>query len=177
MYTLQEIYASNKTSKIGWGDKGHFHSYINEYYAPHFESHRSKVKRVLEIGVKGGHSLNMWKQYFYNAHIVGVDNRKWDFICPTCEIIIGDASDENTFTNLENFDIIIDDGSHLIDQQINSFNILWNKLNFDGIYVIEDIMDIDKTKGQLLELHKSAKIFDFRDKLGRYDDVIVEYRK
>ena len=50
-------------------------------------------------------------------------------------------------------------------------------LNSGGIYVIEDITNIDETKDKLLALHKSAKIYDFRDKLGRYDDVIVEYRK
>lgn len=177
MDTLQQIYQRNKTTKVGWGDKGHYHSYINDYYAINFDSHRSKADRVLEIGVKGGHSLNMWKQYFFNAHIVGVDNIKRNTICPTCEVIVGDATDKNTFTNQKKFDIIIDDGSHLIEQQIKSFQILWDMLNSGGIYVIEDITNIDETKDKLLALHKSAKIYDFRDKLGRYDDVIVEYRK
>ena len=177
MYTLQQIYSRNKTTKIGWGDKGQFHSYIDGYYAPQFETHRLKAKRILEIGIKAGHSLNMWKEYFPNAHVVGVDNTKRNTICPSCEVIIGDATDKKTFTNQKNFDIIIDDGSHLIEQQIQSFNILWDKLNSGGLYIIEDIMDIDKTRDQLLELHESATIYDFRDKLNRYDDVIVEYRK
>lgn len=177
MKSLSEIYNLNKTRKIGWGDKGNVHSYIDHYYSKAFEEFRSTATTVLEIGVKGGHSLNMWKQYFERAHIIGVDNINRDTICPTCEVIIGDATIPETFTNVPKLDIIIDDGSHLIEHQLASFNILWDKLKPGGLYVIEDVADLDSTKQQLLDLHQSAEVFDFRDKLGRYDDVIVQYRK
>ena len=36
------------------------------------------------------------------------------------------------------FDIIIDDGSHLNDDVIKTFNILFPLLRQDGIYVVED---------------------------------------
>jgi len=177
MKSLKEIYNNNKTSKVGWGDKGNVHSYIDHYYSSAFESYRKSAKYVLEIGVKGGHSLNMWKQYFENAHIIGVDNQVRNTICPTCEVIIGDATLKETFTNVPKLDIIIDDGSHMIEHQLKSFEILWDKLKPGGLYVIEDVADLDNTRGQLMDLHESAEVFDFRNKLNRYDDVIVQYRK
>ena len=174
--TLDVIYGRNKTPKIGWGDKGTFHSYI-PYYAATFEEYRATAKNVLEIGVKGGHSLNMWKQYFTNAHVIGIDINKRETVCPTCEVIWGDATKKETFTSVPKLDIIIDDGSHDIEHQVKSFEILWPKLKKGGVYIIEDIQDIDATRDRLLALHESAVVHDFRKELDRYDDVVVEYRK
>jgi len=68
---------------------------------------------------------------------------------------IGDASDLVFLDKLKDkygaFDVIIDDGSHLIDQQQISFNYLFNILSDKGIYVIEDLhtsyYDNSKHKG------------------------------
>ena len=37
------------------------------------------------------------------------------------------------------FDVIIDDGSHLVDHIIGSFEILWPKVKSKGFYCIEDL--------------------------------------
>ena len=54
-----------------------------------------------------------------------------------------DTQSKKTISNLsshinEEFDIIIDDGSHNIKDQIITLNILFKRLKKDGIYVIED---------------------------------------
>lgn len=59
------------------------------------------------------------------------------------ETEIGDASDYMFLNKIKNkygqFDIIIDDGSHLIDHQKKSFQYLFDILSETGIYVIEDL--------------------------------------
>ena len=67
-------------------------SYVHGYtrlYETHFASRRPTVRRLLEIGVgginswhgyettEGGQSLRMWRDYFPNAEIVGIDNQSF----------------------------------------------------------------------------------------------------
>jgi hypothetical protein len=177
MNTLKEIYHryKNETSK-GGGDKGTVHSYIDHYYEETFQNFRFKKIRILEIGIDSGLSLKLWKDYFTDAEIIGVDIRIPD-IDTGCKMVCGDATQKETFDGLGTFDIIIDDGSHLFKHQIKTFNILFPLLNSGGIYIIEDIVKIDQCKTDFESLHETAKIFDFRSIKNRSDDVIVQYTK
>jgi len=47
-----------------------------EVYTHHFEARRKEIKSVLEIGVQYGGSLKMWRDYFPNAQITGLDINK-----------------------------------------------------------------------------------------------------
>lgn len=175
MHSLQEIY-SKDTAPDGFGDKGTAHSYI-DYYADALESYRNTSNTVIEIGVCYGHSLRMWREYFTQATIVGVDIKDNSVNCPGCEIKIADATKISTFSAYNNIDVVIDDGSHMIEHQLATFSILWPKLNPGGIYIIEDVRDLNSTRSQLLALHPNVKIHDFRSVKNRYDDVIVEIKK
>lgn len=177
MKTLKEIYSSyNTESPVDGGDKGTVHSYIEHYYESAFVDYRFTAKRILEIGINNGHSLMMWKEYFPNAEVIGVDI-KLPEVNTGCQMICGDATDPNTFLNLDNFDVIIDDGSHMFKHQIKSFEILFPKLVSGGIYIIEDIRKIDESKSSFEKLHPSCKIFDFRNLKNRSDDVIIQFIK
>jgi hypothetical protein len=127
MRTLNEIYTKYQSPE-GHGDKGTAHTYINEYEKL-LDGYREN-STVLEIGICQGESLKMWDEYFINSEVYGIDitdqyikglikENKYN-------IIIGNACSEEIIKQLNHltFDIIIDDGSHLIDDQINSFNIL-----------------------------------------------------
>ena len=178
MSTLNEIY--NKYSlPEGSGDKGTAHSYIDNYYNYRFEKIRFKKLNVLEIGVSTGLSLEMWCEYFPNSNIIGVEMEKINYQ-PTNKritIIYGDATDAKTFNKIENLDIIIDDGSHIFTDQIISFAILFHRLNQRGIYIIEDVRDIDSVGKIFKRLNEKTKIFDFRKLKNRNDDVIIEITK
>jgi trans-aconitate methyltransferase len=173
--TLAEIYSKFK-GPGGSGDKGTIHTYI-DYYQSLFNPLRHKPIKLLEIGIHTGHSLALWKTYFDKAEITGIDIRK-DRINKSlvrgCKVIISDATIQN---NLGPFDIIIDDGSHRIEDQIKTFNIFFEKLNTNGLYIIEDIQDIDKNKDLLTSLHYSATVVDLRKENARYDNVLVVYKK
>lgn len=111
-----------------------------EIYEDHLKGWKNKA-RMLEIGVQFGGSLKIWREYFGELDLVGVD------ILPECKkyetsgtkIIIGDQSDKSFLESLGSFDIVIDDGGHTMIQQQNSFDVLFNNLSSGGIYIIEDV--------------------------------------
>ncbi len=120
------------------------HNYL-VYYWMHFRDIRTHVKKVLEIGVQTDRCLKMWEEFFPNATIYGVD------IEPSCKafdggrrrMLIGNQGSREFCRELVSetggqFDIIIDDGSHKVEHQLNTFNWLFPELNQHGIYVIED---------------------------------------
>lgn len=115
-------------------------------YDRHFSRYVNRPLNVLEIGCLHGGSLQMWKRYFGpHANIVAID------INPDAKaheedqisVRIGDQSDERFLLKLVEefgpFDIVIDDGSHICEHQIKSFNILYPYVKDDGIYVVEDL--------------------------------------
>jgi predicted O-methyltransferase YrrM len=165
-------------------DKGTVHSYT-EYYESLFSSLRDKPIRLLEIGVQGGISLLLWKEYFLKGDITGIDidysrvQRK--VIEATSHdnpirLIQSDATLPNVTNHLSGkYDIIIDDGSHSFSHQIASFLILKDFLNTDGLYIIEDVQT--ELEAQYLnKLIPSSEIVDLRKIKNRYDDLLVVYK-
>ena len=129
-------------------DKGNIHhscdgvSYIQAYHEA-FNPIRFNVRRVLEIGVYNGASIRMWCDYFPNAEVWGLDiNPKTEQnIHSRAHIVIGDQSnisDLHELTACRTYDIIIDDGSHLVDHIIASHEILWPAVEAGGYYIVED---------------------------------------
>ena len=171
--SLLEISKKYKT------DKESIHNYISKYYIKSFEPYKKTANLLLEIGVDEGQSLEMWNEYFDKAKIVGVDVADRGYIATSTniEFRLGKAQKEDTFKNLHNIDIIVDDGSHKLNHQIKTFDILFPKLNDHGVYIIEDIKDIENNINKFKNLTKNVKVYDFRKLTGRKDSVIVEIRK
>ena len=124
-----------------------------DIYEQHFERFRGTSPTVLEIGVRGGGSVEMWSEYFGpGARIVGLD------IDPECrehqrdgiEIFIGSQSDpaaiEAVFASYPNIDIVIDDGSHIMKDMIATFEMVYPRMNPDGVYLLEDTYTCYKPK-------------------------------
>lgn len=117
-----------------------------EIYNHHFSRYRGKPVNILEIGVFHGGSIQLWKDYFGpQARIYGVD------IDPRCKqfeeenvrILIGDQGDREFLRRVTREiprpDILIDDGGHLMHQQIATFEELYAFVVDDGIYLCEDL--------------------------------------
>jgi 23S rRNA U2552 (ribose-2'-O)-methylase RlmE/FtsJ len=125
---------------------------INKYqhyfdvYDRHFSKYKGQEITIVEIGVFQGGSLQMWRSYFGpKAKIWGIDI---DTRCKLLEeentnIIIGSQEDENFLESIYDItgpiDILIDDGGHTQKQQITTFNILFDKIKDDGVYLCEDV--------------------------------------
>ena len=152
MQTLKEIGKKYPTSKNRTG--------FIPIYEHFFDSLREKEINILEIGVENGYSLKLWREYFINAKICGIDIDKKDFSIDNVEIFCGDQSDHNFLSKVVEkygkFDIIIDDGSHLSKHIISSFNYLFDHLNEDGLYIIEDLQTsyMPRYGGSRLNLNK-----------------------
>ena len=123
------------------------HGYT-KVYEKYFESLREKKLQILEIGIADGKSLLTWSDYFKNSTIIGIDIHKIDLKEKNLDrknikVHQGSQSDENFINEITsiygNFDIIIDDGSHLKKDVIKSFHLLFPHLNNDGLYVVEDM--------------------------------------
>lgn len=176
MTTLQEVSLqyNNMTDK----DTGH--SYITYAYSDLFSKFQNKALKVLEIGVYSGGSLLIWKDFFCNATIYGIDidvSRCHHIDDDRIKIIEANAYDMNFVSSLpDNFDIIIDDGPHTLDSMIFSVENYTEKLHDSGILVVEDIQDISwietlisHTKPQLRDC---IKTIDLRNIKNRYDDLL-----
>lgn len=119
------------------------HDYCRKYekYLP-FK--RDEELKILEIGVLNGESLRMWKDYFFNSNIVGIDiNRKCkQYEEPRISVEIGSQTDGDFLSTLsqkyEYFDLIVDDGSHFNSDVIFSFEHLFGVLKSGGVYAVED---------------------------------------
>jgi hypothetical protein len=123
-----------------------------DFYHRIFKKRRLEQVSLLEIGVADGASLRMWRDYFPNANIVGLD-----IISPSTQIlklqaqnkisyIQGDQSDDAvlaktiSITGNAGFDVIIDDASHVGQLAKASFGYLFNNgLKPGGLYFIEDL--------------------------------------
>ena len=180
MKQLQEVYEKYSTTVCG-GDKGTFHSYI-EIYQRYME--KTQDISLLEIGVQFGHSIAMWNEYFINSDIYGLDIDISLVKFPGLRNIFEcDATKIDSIPNQIKetmFDYIIDDGSHRVEDQIKSFNILYPQLKNGGIYFIEDI-DSDQSllriMNHLRKMNIPCIIEDVRLNKGRFDDLMIIVNK
>jgi hypothetical protein len=120
-------------------DKATAHNYLN-FYQQILEGFNPVD--ILEIGVLNGASLRMWKLFYPDARVCGIDTND-PIKVEGCEVIQADATDvfylETLFAG-RMFSLIIDDGSHFTKDQQIAFHFLFNnKLSSDGFYIMEDI--------------------------------------
>lgn len=190
---LVEILSTNeKILSIGdiVSDKNTSHSYIDYFYENEFSKYKNKSISFLEIGINNGSCFEMWRNYFTKAKkIVGVDIRE-DFVLPVFKYLDGvtyyfcDAYNESFVKTLPKFDIIIDDGSHLLDHQIRFIELYLDHLNSGGVMVVEDIAveNYSNAKDKLISLVEeiegiSYEWLDFRKIKNRDDDILMVIRK
>lgn len=167
---------------------------LNHQYTPFYHSlfkdKRDKVKKVLEIGIGDiqimqyegyitGASVFMWRDYFPNAEIYACDIKKSQIFqedrIHTFEV---DQSQSNQLFWLidqigRDFDLIIDDGSHITDHQIISARALIPFVKKGGVYIIEDVTQPDKVISMLPEY--KCEVITFNQKAP--DDRLIVIRK
>jgi hypothetical protein len=154
MKTLQEI-----INKFG-SDKNL--SGYTPTYTELFEPIRDNQMNLLEIGIgtiirgaqssmsntqiqnyKPGASLRAWKEYFSYSFIYGGDIQEdTQFTEDRIQTFLFDSTNkEECDTTLKDmqFDIIIDDGWHKWEAQLNTITNLFARVKVGGYYVIEDI--------------------------------------
>jgi hypothetical protein len=114
-----------------------------DVYEKFFKQRKDDKLTILELGVKTCSSIKVWKEYFPQAKIVGIDIDD-SGICIDNFVFEHGSQDNEEFINTViskhgPFDIVIDDASHVNTLSIASFNLLRNSINHKGLYIIEDL--------------------------------------
>lgn len=161
MSLLETLFTKYGTDKGIWG--------YTPYYEEAMEARRFDVKNVLEIGICGyrdipnnvvGASLFVWRDYFPNAEIYGVDNDGRFIFNDQQRIHTAqcDAYDQvELFKVIQNwgvqFDMIVDDAVHDPLPQAHLLNVLGPWLVPGGRYFVEEACPY-KVDGDILEYYK-----------------------
>jgi len=131
-----------------------------------FDHRKKQPIKLLEIGIgtmipnahssmvgyagknyKPGGSLRAWRDYFIRGDIHGVDVQADTQFSdePRITTHLCDSTSKNAVAefmknlNGMKFDIIVDDGSHIVSNQIKTLANFYPYLNDNGLYIIEDI--------------------------------------
>ena len=140
--TLREIFQAHQ-GKVS--DK--WSSYLDEYERLFCRLIDSPIS-LLEIGVQNGGSMEIWGKYFPNAEsLTGCDInekcRNLTFEDPRIAVIVGDANTDSIQSEIikrsQQFDIIIDDGSHRSGDIVKSFSRYFSTLKKGGLFLAEDL--------------------------------------
>lgn len=190
LITLFESYHVDKMNPNGY----------HHLYVELLEPIKNRVTNVLEVGIgttdpalvsnmnfavktgyQTGNSLRVWKEFFTNANVYGIDidvnaifqeDRITTFACDS-----RDVPKMQSILNSVNkrFDLIVDDGLHTLEGNLGTLESTLPYLADDGIYIMEDVnqhndMYIDEllsnkkfkaiTEGYNLEIHKDFT-FDY----------------
>jgi hypothetical protein len=123
----------------------HFHYLRN--YEENFSERVDKEITLLELGVKSGGSLLLWRDYFPKGRIIGLDINPIHINDPTGRITTYEGKQQDTrFLDHiaqevapEGFDIIIDDCSHIgVLSRTSFWHLFDNHLKSGGLYIVED---------------------------------------
>ena len=149
--TLDNLFSHYNTDKANFinngKDKGHG-------YAKFYEKHLTKFKyqkiNILEIGSFAGASAAAFVKFFPNAQVYCLDINLLNFKYSSKKIhTFGvNTSDKKMISNLllkidffnsiKKFDIIIDDGSHKLSDQLKALDFFYKYVSNEGFYIIED---------------------------------------
>ena len=128
------LYESDKIKTHGY--HRFFHKELCEY--------RNKEMGMIEIGVATFKSIDMWKKYFPKAFIYGIDINI-QYVDSRIKIFKVDQSKLEELISIKPqithpIYFINDDGSHIPEHQLLTFDYLFsNVLKDGGTYIIEDI--------------------------------------
>ena len=133
MFKIGLKYKTDKITHHG------YHRFYDYFLIPYKHKHFN----FFEIGINTGRSLRTWNEFFTNAKIYGMDiDHEYDH--DRGKIFKGDQSKKTHLAKIvkaiKTSEFIIDDGSHVPEHQLLTFNYFFkNLLEFGGVYIIEDI--------------------------------------
>jgi len=137
--TLTEL-----SNLFGTDKRPSMHNFI-EIYERNFFPIKDSIKKFFEIGIFNGASHKMWKCYFPNAEVYGIDIKEKPWVAKlgihTSITNQGNRDDLQAFVEEfgSDFDVILDDGSHIVRHQQVSLAALFKHLKPGGLYIIEDV--------------------------------------
>ena len=183
MRSLIDLYKQNDGyNRYGQDKFGHHYA---ELYDEIFRPLQDLPLNIFEIGFFTGGSCRLWLDYFVNAKIKCIDinekanskGSKWYIEDPRLELEIKDSNtiDEDYVKALD-VDIFIDDGSHLLEDQLHIVKTVYPVLKEGALLIIEDVQNIEKVRGEFEKLGYPFSVADMRFGPAT-DSVLIIYKK
>ena len=126
-------------------DKGDLLHHYTEVYECFFYPMKASARKFCEIGILEGASLKMFADYFGLADIYGIDIQDSSrFNSGRIKTFVADQANRKQLAAFaaaggSDFDLILDDGGHSMEQQQVSFGFLFKLVRPGGYYIIEDV--------------------------------------
>lgn len=187
--TLASLVDNTKT------DKNTTHSYL-DLYEDILKEKKYSAKNIIEIGIgdfgeKNGGSIKMWRDYFPNATVFGVDiltkDRVMDELLEDERVVIFTETDGYNidFVNREinniKFDFAIDDGPHTLESMVQFVRLYHTILADDGVLIVEDIPQLEWLEILAKEIPQDmihcVQGYDLRSVKNRFDDIVFVFDK
>ena len=157
-----------QTNKSSINIEGHRSGYT-PFFTLLFSSLRDKKINIAEIGIEKNSSIKLWREYFKRASIYG-----FEFDKKKIEIAVSQNLKKTNFYEINvhdknsiysafskakvKFDIIIDDSTHLFDDQIRVIENSFKFLKTNGIMIIEDIYRLRSDYQEHMYFNKLARV-------------------
>ncbi len=130
------------TNPLEQSDKFFWHGYV-DFYEIFFKTR--SFKKIAEIGVSTGYSIQWLLERFPEAEVHGADivprQPKWptDSRFRFTQLDQGNPEQLASFFDSKDFDLVIEDGSHQPDHQILGLLKGLPAVRSGGLYILEDI--------------------------------------
>jgi SAM-dependent methyltransferase len=183
---ISELLLKYKTDKnYGTIDPVLGHCYGDSYGKIFQRFSKDDNLSLLEVGIQKGGSLVAWKEFFKNSNVYGIDIFNEvieEYKRNDVQYIFSDVKDNLVLKKIKNikFDIIIDDGSHYLDDVLFVVSNFLSLLNDNGILIVEDCQNPEFWVIEILNIlpkEFDLSIHDLRSINGHYDDFLIIIEK
>lgn len=168
---ISKILSKYDTDKNTCERRGHCYGKAYDGIFRSFD--RTTKLDLIEIGIENGASLLVWREFFPNASITGVDIK--DMVenkHPDVEYIIEDVKN---MSPEQEYDIVIDDGSHKLKDVVHTVRNF--KLKEGGVMVIEDAQAPEHWFQKIRKETKyTIELIDLRGLWNPRDDFLIVLR-
>jgi hypothetical protein len=120
-----------------------------DVYERHFARFRDqKTVTMLEMGIQSGGSIELWRDYFgdkliYHGMDINPNDKPLEDVSKNIFVHIG-SQDNKTYMHelaksIPNLDIVLDDASHQPLHQFIAFQNVYEYVQPNGVYMVEDL--------------------------------------
>lgn len=174
--TLSELYLSGQycTDKYQLG-------YYDHFYEDHLIPYLNSPINILEIGIRGGGSIKIWREYFHpDSNVYGGEVENFAPIeNTTCYKMDMYSQEALNLFDESYFDIVVDDGPHTYESFTSVITKYYPKIKEGGILIVEDVIDTSWVY-PLIELSKTigyskSESFNMSGK-QKYQDLLDRWK-
>lgn len=190
MFNINKNYDYTTLSGLSekyYTDKHFDHDYFNKLYDSKFLKIKNSATKIVELGVHEGQSINIWREFFKNAEIIGIDcqidraeiDNKERVHLMNMTIGYDDNNELKEFSKKHNdIDLFIDDGSHIMKDQQVVLGIMFKSIKSGGIYVLEDLhtsISVKQDPNSIWKSEKSTITLDMLEEFNSSGKITSDY--